>query len=282
MHNFVALDVETANSDYASICAIGAARFKDGLVAEDWHRLIDPRADFFWKNIEIHGIREGDVQGQKTFAEVSPELAEFVDGDMVVHHSHFDRNAIGQASERWQLEPPEWQFIDSLTAAKRAWPERHSDGYRLPDLCREIGHELEHHHNALDDARAAGAVLLAASERLGEERIAALAQRIPATSEQPQLWSDDLDMSLMRDVIVFSRQATPLSANAELATTLKRRGAIVQRQVSDKTTIYVLSNTEWRDEASTGQRRRAAERVGRGQRLQIMSETDFLAMIDHS
>ena len=125
-------------------------------------------------------------------------------------------------------------------------------------------------------------MLLAASERLGDDQIAALVQRIPTGNEQPQLWSDDLDMSLMRDVIVFSRHAATLSTDAELATTLKRRGASVQLQVSDKTTIYVLSNAEWRDQARTGQRKRAAERVGRGQRLQIMSETDFLAMIEHS
>ena len=134
MNSFVALDVETANSNYASICAIGAARYEDGLVADEWYELIDPRADFLWRNIEIHGIRERDVQGRTTFAQVSPELTEFVDGDVVVHHSHFDRNAIGQASERWQLAPPEWEFIDSLSAAKRAWPERHRDGYQLPDL----------------------------------------------------------------------------------------------------------------------------------------------------
>ena len=282
MHTFVALDVETANSDYSSICAIGLCRFYDGLVVDEWHGLINPDADFFWKNVEIHGIQQRDVAGQPCFSELLPEMEGFVDGDLVVHHGHFDRNAIGQASQRWRLPPPNWGFIDTLIAAKQAWPERRGGGYQLPDLCHDLGHELLHHHNALDDARAAGAVFLAASERLGGERVAALAQRISRPGEQPHLWSEDVDVSLMQDVIVFSKDATELSEDAQLKATLKRRRAHVQKQLSDKTTIYVLSADEWRLGRTSGQRLRAAKRVGRGQRLQIMSETDFLAMIEYS
>ena len=34
---FVALDVETANADMASICQIGIAQFRDGSLVEDWN-----------------------------------------------------------------------------------------------------------------------------------------------------------------------------------------------------------------------------------------------------
>ena len=282
MQSFVALDVETANPDYSSICAVGLCRFQDGLVVDEWYRLLDPRTDFHWKQIEIHGIREQQVAGQPCFPEVVPEMAAFVGSQTVIHHGHFDRSAIGQASERWHLPPPKWGFIDSLLAAKQAWPDRRADGYRLPDLCQNLGHELVHHHSALDDARAAGAVLLAASDRLGDERIATLVQRLPATGKQPQLWSDDTDLSLQRDVIVFSRDATASSHDPELLATLKRRGALVQKRLTDNTTIYVLSNEEWREGATTGQRQTAARKIGSGQRLQIMSERDFTTMIEYA
>ena len=34
--NFVSVDVETANSDRASICQIGIAVFKDGKLVDEW------------------------------------------------------------------------------------------------------------------------------------------------------------------------------------------------------------------------------------------------------
>jgi hypothetical protein len=38
---FVAIDVETANADMASICQIGIAEFKDGTLAEEWKTYVE-------------------------------------------------------------------------------------------------------------------------------------------------------------------------------------------------------------------------------------------------
>lgn len=271
MNSFVALDVETANPDYASICAIGAARYNDGLVVDEWYRLVDPCEEFGSFQIGIHGIRPEDVAGKPCFSDLLPEMQEFVDEQVVVHHGHFDRSAITKASKRWQQPSPRWEYRDSAQLARRAWPQFAKRGYNLKNLCAEIGHELEHHHNALDDARAAGAVFMAAMQRLGGD----------STGVQRGLWPD-YDQLLAGEVIVFSQSAVPSAANSQFELTLRRQGARVQRQISDTTTIYVLSDEEWRSEATTGQRQRAGARVGRGQRLQIMSETDFLAMIENS
>jgi len=40
---FVAIDVETANADMASICQIGIARFADGLLTSEWETYVDPQ-----------------------------------------------------------------------------------------------------------------------------------------------------------------------------------------------------------------------------------------------
>lgn len=37
---FVAIDVETANADMASICQIGLAKYKDGVLEKEWSSLI--------------------------------------------------------------------------------------------------------------------------------------------------------------------------------------------------------------------------------------------------
>ncbi|MCY3568462.1 MAG: 3'-5' exonuclease [Chloroflexi bacterium] len=270
MNSFVALDVETANSDYASICSIGAARYDDGLVVDEWYRLVDPCDEFGSIQMGIHGIRPEDVAGKPRFIELLPEMQEFVDDQLVVHHGHFDRSAITKASKRWQQPPPPWEYRDSAQVARQAWPQFAKRGYNLKNLCAEIGHELEHHHNALDDARAAGAVFIAAMQRLGGDSLGV----------QRGLWPD-YDQLLAGEVIVFSQNALLPAADTQFERTLRRQGARVQRQLSNSATIYVLSDEEWRSEVTTGQRQRAGQRVGRGQRLQIMSKTDFLAMIEH-
>lgn len=281
MNTFVALDVETANSSYSSICAIGAARFKAGLVAEHWYRLIDPRDDFYWRNVEIHGIRERDINGQPTFEEVSPELIEFVGDDLVVHHGHFDRNAIAQAADRWAVRPLESDFIDSLAMARHAWPHVGPGGYGLRNLCNLMGYELRQHHHALDDARAAGVVYLAASERLGEEIVPAFARRIldAESGVQLGLFQDEYRV-LVGDVVVFSNESTLRSSHPGLKKELERQGGQVHQRLSNRTTILVLGDDEWRRERRSGQHQSAERRLAQGQRLEIMSETDFLAMIE--
>ena len=68
--NFIALDVETANADMASICQIGIARYAEGKLVEEWSSLIDPEDYFDFINVDIHGITEDDVVGCPTFPEI--------------------------------------------------------------------------------------------------------------------------------------------------------------------------------------------------------------------
>ena len=56
--NFLAVDVETANADYSSICQIGIAKFVDGELIERWVSLINPETYFDPFNTSIHGISE--------------------------------------------------------------------------------------------------------------------------------------------------------------------------------------------------------------------------------
>ena len=59
--SFVAIDVETANADLASICQIGLVTFADGQIVSGWQSLIDPEDEFNEINISIHGIDESSV-----------------------------------------------------------------------------------------------------------------------------------------------------------------------------------------------------------------------------
>jgi len=71
---FVAIDVETANADMASICQIGIARFKDNAVVAEWSALVNPEDYFDLINIDIHGISEDDVVEAPIFPEIWNDL----------------------------------------------------------------------------------------------------------------------------------------------------------------------------------------------------------------
>lgn len=60
--DFVAIDVETANNDIASICQIGIASYANGELVSEWSSLINPQGEFNPFNIRIHGIQPQDVK----------------------------------------------------------------------------------------------------------------------------------------------------------------------------------------------------------------------------
>ena len=85
---------------------------------------------------------------------------------------------------------------------------------------------------------------------------------------------------LVGDVVVFSGESTLRSSHPGLKKELERQGCQVHQRLGDRTTILVLGDDEWRRERHSGQQQGAERRAAQGQRLEIMSETDFLAMIE--
>ena len=51
---FVAIDVETANADMASICQIGLVRYENGVLSKEWRSYVDPEDYFEGINVSIH------------------------------------------------------------------------------------------------------------------------------------------------------------------------------------------------------------------------------------
>lgn len=164
--DFVALDVETANADMASICQIGVARFADGRIVEEWESLLDPEDYFDFVNVSIHGIDEEDVIGYPTFPAVVGELDRFLKDQVCVCHTHFDRVSIARARAKYSLPEFEITWLDSARVARRTWEDCAWSGYGLANVCEKIGYEFEH-HDALEDAKACGHILLAAIDVSG-------------------------------------------------------------------------------------------------------------------
>nr|WP_227658969.1 MULTISPECIES: exonuclease domain-containing protein [unclassified Corynebacterium] len=168
--DFVALDVETANADWGSICQVGAVLFRDGMEAASASWLCQPPVGGFRAaNVKIHGISEEDVAQAPTFAECFPEIIEFL-GDLpfIAHNAQFDATALHRACLAAGIEPPMLHFGCSL-ALSRAQSHRSLSviNHRLPTVAEALGVSLDQHHDALADARACGAIVAALATRHG-------------------------------------------------------------------------------------------------------------------
>ncbi len=163
---FAALDVETANSDPGSICQVGVAHFEDGRLAGQWSTLVDPEEPFDVFNTAIHGIDEYMVTEAPTFRDCAPTLYELLDGRITVHHTAFDVHAIRRAAASADVGLPRCVWLDSARIARRAWPQFARRGYALANVSRFLNYRYEA-HDALEDAKAAGNLLVAACHETG-------------------------------------------------------------------------------------------------------------------
>lgn len=166
---FVALDVETANSDPSSICQIGLAFVATDGGIHVTRAYVDPCQPFSSFNIQLHGIGPDKVRGAARFPTVLQDLVNVLAEQPLIQHSSFDCRAIAAACAAYGLEVPGWRWENSVSIARRAWPEfRGNGGHGLGHLKRALGLEFDH-HDAGEDAKAAAMVVLRAEHQTGLE-----------------------------------------------------------------------------------------------------------------
>lgn len=158
LDKFIAIDVETANRNIGSICQIGIAYFEGGIfLPEKSHSfLIDPEEDF--ENSWVHNIDEFLVKGKPKFPEVFNKIFELLNGQQIVSHTLFDKSSLYAAIEKYELVEPEILWLDSAKMVRNAIPALRKKGYGLKNVCEILGISFQH-HDALEDARAAGLIV---------------------------------------------------------------------------------------------------------------------------
>ncbi len=285
MSSFIALDVETANADMASICSIGAARFENGQMVDEWYSLINPQDYFDEMNVSIHGIRQSDVHDAPNYEQASAILNEMLRGAVVITHTHFDRVALSQASKRWGVSIPTCTWLDSARVARRTWEQCSRSGYGLANVCGIIEYQFQH-HNALEDAKASGQVLIAAMNKTGidlEGWLERVSQPIdPAQSSYgPAIQRDgNPDGPLFGEVIAFT--GTLAITRAEAADLAASIGCEVASGVTKKTTLLVVGDMDVMRLAGhekSAKHRKAEALAEQGSSIRIIRETDFRELV---
>jgi len=274
---FVAIDVETANADMASICQIGLAKYTNGVLADEWKTYVDPEDYFDDINISIHGIKESTVKGAPTFPELADTLRSYLVGTVTVCHTHFDRVAIHQAAQRYGIIAPECTWLDTARVARRAWNECARKGYGLFNVCKMLGYEFRH-HDALEDAKAAAHILLAASNGTGLD-IDSWLKRIRQPID-PIKRDGNPDGSLYGEVLVFTGALEiPRREAADLAASI---GCQVAPGVTKRTTMLVVGDQDIKRLAGhekSSKHRRAEELIAKGIPIRILKESDFKELV---
>ena len=230
--DFIALDVETANADMSSICALGLVHFKNGQVFKDVSTLIDPEDHFDPINISIHGIRPEDVSGKPKMSMVYPALLANLKNCVVVHHGNFDPNAMRRVAQRHNFAELECAWLDSCQVARSAWPRYAEQAYALNVIAKDLCITFKH-HQAAEDARCAGLVVLRAIADTGvaiENWFTTIDERRRAARYYPDPSRWRRTWSAARETVVFTgtpsidrSEAAQLAITGSSATETSRR-----------------------------------------------------------
>lgn len=281
MNSYVALDVETANADLCSICQVGLVHFEGGEPVGQWETLVNPDDFFDPFNVSIHGITEKMVGSAPSLPAVFAELASRLEGQVAVCHTHFDRTAVFLCAERIGASPPSCEWLDTARVARRAWSQFGERGYGLASVATALGISFRH-HDALEDARAAGLVLAHAIRESGitlAEWLLKARQPI-ASSERPLSLEGNPDGPLAGEVVVFTG-ALSLSRR-EAAAYAASAGCAVRPGVTKDTTLLVVGDQDIRRLAGhekSGKHRKAEKLLASGQFIRILRESDFQRMV---
>ncbi|MER0100533.1 exonuclease domain-containing protein [Corynebacterium sp. KPL2734] len=171
--NFVAVDVETANDNWGSICQIGAVRYRDGqeTASQSWLCTPPPGLEHFAEiNISIHGITAADVEGAIPFVTAAAELFDFIGSDVIVAHNvQFDSSALRSGLLAAGADVPTVPLACSLALSRDASKQGVISvaNHKLPTVVKHLGGASFTHHDATEDARAAGNIITALAQRFG-------------------------------------------------------------------------------------------------------------------
>ena len=171
--------VETGKAAGVSAGGVGGSIVEDQTPAGERVTLVKARAQvgkFHWGNVRVNHIKESMVVDAPTFDIVGRELADRVDGSVLVcHNAMFDTAVLCACLAHYHLPVPDCRYVCTVKVAQRVWPQLIN--HKLDTVADALGIALNH-HEAGSDARAAGLILQAALRETGCADVDALAHRI--------------------------------------------------------------------------------------------------------
>lgn len=157
-----ALDFETANPRKGSICSVGIVVYEDGREVDAYETRIRPHDSLgnIWPfYTAIHGITNEELEFAPELPDIWEDLNDYFSGaDVVVcHNAGFDINQLRAAVSLYGMTTGDFPYVCTVMASRKLYPGLKN--HKLDTMAEFIRHPLNH-HDALDDARVAGALLV--------------------------------------------------------------------------------------------------------------------------
>lgn len=165
---FVAFDTETTGLRASDrLVEIAAVRFRGDEVEDEWSALVDPGVPVAPEATAVHGLRDEDVRGHPSAAEVLPSFLTFIEGAALVgHNAPFDVRVLSLELLRAGMQLPDNPVLDTCAIPRRLRLD--VPNHRLGTLARAFGVSQARAHRALEDARVAKDLLRAYLRELGQ------------------------------------------------------------------------------------------------------------------
>ena len=160
MRDFAAIDFETANYDRSSVCSVGVVIVRDGEIVDKFYSLILPEPNYYnyWCT-QVHGLCRTDTDDAPVFPEVWAQIEPLIEGlPLVAHNRPFDEGCLRAVFRTYQMDYPEYEFLDTLAASRRLQPDL--ENHQLQTVAAACGFCMENHHHALADAEACAWIAL--------------------------------------------------------------------------------------------------------------------------
>ena len=154
MRNFAAIDFETANRERSSVCSVGVVIVRDGEIVDTFYSLIQPEPNYYnyWCS-RVHGLCRTDTDDAPLFPDVWAQIEPLIEGlPLVAHNRPFDEGCLRAVFRTYQMDYPEYEFLDTLAASRRL--QRDLPNHQLQTVAAACGFQIQNHHHALADAEA--------------------------------------------------------------------------------------------------------------------------------
>ena len=154
MTDFAAIDFETANNERSSVCSVGIVIVRGGKIVDSFYSLIQPEPNYYsyWCS-RVHGLCCDDTDDAPIFPDVWAQIEPLIAGlPLVAHNSPFDEGCLRAVFRTYQMDYPDYTFLDTLRASRRKL--RNLPNHQLHTVAAALGYDPENHHHALADAQA--------------------------------------------------------------------------------------------------------------------------------
>ncbi len=282
-------------------------KVRDGNVVDERHWLIKPPArvgHFDPWHVRIHGITADMVSGAPGWREVLPQITDFVGDDVLIaHNAAFDTGVVRFACEAEQMDWPSMSFLCTLVLARRAFS---LPSYRLPFVSQACGLTLRDHHNALADAHAVVDIVRSLAVMAGRVdvhglathhrvRVGSMAGGVYAgsaslvSSSGRELVAADANPDADPDGYLYGRVVVFTGALASMIRQrawdeVVRAGGRPEENMTKRTNVLVLGSFNpgsLRPGAGlSGKAQKALDLQAKGQEIELMTEADFLDVLD--